>query len=460
MWIKVTSLFLSTSLMMTSMSYAFSPYSNRELDQLEKEFVEQINQSPLIIRDPLAKQYISHLGERLAQHGGLANPDFFIVKSDEINAFAGPGGHIGVNTRLILASDNESELAGVMAHEMAHVRLHHLYRMLEHEKQMKVPMLASLLAAIALGVVNPAMGTGALIATLGGFAQSDINFVRSNEKEADRIGVDVLSKSGLDPRGMANFFKKMQLNTRYYYTDNVPAILRTHPIDADRIAETENRTASMKIPHQQDELDYQLFKTLIHAEVLTDNRTALEYYKNCSEKTKKITCRFGYALVLMNINQFNQAETILTELSLEAPNNLTIAITLSRAQNANQHAKISMEKLETLLTIHPDNYALLTAFAESAMSANEHEKAVSILLKTSRLFPRDLAICESLARAQANNQHKNYAYFTAAQCQLLQGQRKEAKRLLKLAQKLNKDDLYLKARIEAKLDELNDENEK
>lgn len=453
---KFISLFLCSALALPSLSFSFSPYSNSELDQLEKEFVEQINQSPQIIRDPLAKQYIHHLGERLAQHGGLSTPDFFIVASNEINAFAGPGGHIGVNTRLILVSDNESELAGVMAHEMAHVRLHHLYRMLEHEKQMKIPMLASLLASIALGVVNPAMGTGALMATLGGFAQDDINFIRSNEKEADRIGIDVLRKSGLDPRGMANFFKKMQLNTRYYYTDNVPTILRTHPMDADRIAEAESRTASMQFPTERDELDYQLFKTLTHSIVLTDNKGALEYYKTCSQKNNNPVCRFGYALVLMNLNQYNQAEELLQQLSVETPNNLYYAVVLSRAQNGNKHAKIAMEKLQTLLTTYPDNYAILNALAESAMAANLPDKAAAVFLKTTRLFPKDLPTCESLARAEAANHRKNYAYFTAAQCALLQGQAKEAKRLLKLAQTMNKNDLYLKARIEAKLDEISD----
>src|SRR3990167_3802865 len=146
----------------------------------------------------------------------MNTPVFFLVKSNEINAFAGPGGYIGINSALILASENESEMAAVMAHEMAHVRQHHLYRMLEHQKQMRVPMLASLLASMALGVVNPTLATGALMGSMTGFAQDNINFVRSNEKEADSIGIDMLIKSGLDPRGMAGFFKKMQENMRYY----------------------------------------------------------------------------------------------------------------------------------------------------------------------------------------------------------------------------------------------------
>jgi len=441
--------------MQSSSAFAFSPYSNQELDQLEKEFVEQINLSPQVIRDPLAKQYITHLAKRLAQHGELATPDFFIVNSSEINAFAGPGGHIGVNTQLILASENESELAAVMAHEMAHVRLHHLYRMLEHEKQMKIPMLASVLASIALGALNPMMGTGALMASLSGFAQNDISFIRSNEKEADRIGIDVLYKSGLDPRGMAGFFKKMQQNTRYYYTANLPAILRTHPIDEDRIAEAENRCAQMKVTRVEQNLDYELFKELIRTTVATGEKNMLDYYQRCiKERPQDMVCHYGYALLLMNINQYAKAETELNTLYSQMPNNLYYAITLSRAENGNGHANQAIIRLQSLQNTHSDNYAVISALADSYSAAEKLSEASNTLLKASRMFPRDLPICESLARAESANRRKGYAYFTAAQCQLLQGQRKEAKRLLKLAERLTEKDRLLKARIEAKLDEI------
>lgn len=454
--LKIT--LLSTMLWITSLvAHAFSPYSNRELDQLEKEFVEQINQSPLIIRDPLAKQYIQHLAQLLSKHGSMPTPDFFIVNSNEINAFAGPGGHIGINTQLILASDNESELAAVMAHEMSHVRLHHLYRMLEHEKQMKIPMLASMLASIALGAVNPMLGTGALMATLGGFAQNDISYVRSNEKEADRIGIDMLYRSGLDPRGMAGFFKKMQLNTRYYYSANIPAILRTHPIDEDRIAEAEDRCAQMKLHEVPDDLDYHLFKELIRTTVSSDEKTQIENYQRCiAANPNELSCQFGYGLSLMNINQFEKAEQVFQKLAQSYPQEIYFTIALTRAENGHQHATQAIQQLQALQVLYPDHLAILTALAESYTAANQPGNAAAILLKASRIFPHDLSICEALARAEAQNQRKDYAYFTAAQCQILQGQRREARRLLKLAQSITKKDIYLKARIEAKLDEMKD----
>ena len=436
--------------------YAFSAYSNNELDQLEKEFVEQINQSPSVLREPLANQYINQLAKRLALHGQMSQPYFFIVKSNEINAFAGPGGYIGINTALVLASENESELAAVMAHEMSHVRQHHLYRMLEHQKQMKAPMLASLLAAIALGAINPALGSGALAASLGGFAQDNISFVRSNEKEADRIGIDMLIKSGLDPRGMSGFFKKMQQNTRYYYTANAPAILRTHPLDEDRIAEAENRTANLQLPTVEDNLDYRLFKELIRTSVASNDKQLIDYYTSECNRTnsQKNVCAYGLALAYINVNQFEHAKNAIQPLAIEYPSNLFYGITLARAEVGVNQAEEATHQLEALKTNYPNNYAILFALAETYAAANKKDQAESLLLKTSRLFPHDLVICEALAQAEANNHRKNYAYFTEAQCHLLQGQRKEALRSLAHAQTMSKKDPYLTARITAKIDEI------
>lgn len=172
-----------------------------------------------------------------------------------------------------------------MAHEIAHVRLHHLYQRIQHEKQMRIPMLASMLASIALGVINPTLGSGAMMASLSGFAQDNINFTRANEKEADRIGIDMLIKAGFDPRGMAGFFKKMQESSRYYYTSNIPAILRTHPLDDDRIAEAENRSQRLAPKNHSDALDYRLFKELIRVSVARNSKQLLDYYQvECPKK--------------------------------------------------------------------------------------------------------------------------------------------------------------------------------
>lgn len=436
-------------------SNAYSPYSNEELDELEKEFIQQINSSNAVIRNPLAIQYINQLGKTLAIQGHLRNPYFFIVKSNEINAFAGPGGYIGINTQLILASSNESELAAVMAHELAHVRQHHLYRMIEHQKQMRIPMLASMLASIALGVINPSLGTGALMASMSGFAQDSINYVRSNEKEADRIGIDMLIKSGQDPRGMASFFKKMQENARYYYTENIPAILRSHPLDEDRIAEAESRSERHHKSFYPQSLDYQLFKELIRVSVMENSKQILDYYQlACTKPGSGIACQYGYALALIDSNQYQQALNRLAPLVQQNPTNLNIQITVAEAEIGLKQFPQAITRLKELHANYPENYAVTIALAEGLINAQQSSEAAALLLKGMRQFKHDLPICEALARAQAANHRSDYAYFTEAQCQLLQGNRRLALQQLKLAKRLSTKDRLLSARIDAKIDEV------
>lgn len=432
-----------------------TPYSNKELEQLEKEFIQLINRSDSVERDPLASQFINHIGEKLAFAGRVKTPYFFIVKSKEINAFAGPGGYIGINTQLILTTNNESELAAVMAHEIAHVRLHHLYSMLDHQKQMRIPMVASVLAAAALSAINPTVGMGAMMASLSGFSQDNINFTRSKEKEADRIGIDMLIKAGFNPKAMATFFQKMQENMRYYYTANIPAILRTHPLDEERIAEAENRIS--RIPHKKytDSLDYFLFKELIRVDVASDNKTLLDYYAHqCQKKTNHSACEYGYALALLNNNNYQSAISHLMPLIEQHKDNLYFQIAHAQAEIGLSQYQPALNRLSELHNNFPDNYAVLMGYAQGLLAANQTEKATSILLKGSRQYKNDLPLCRELARAQAKANHKGFAYFTQAQCLLLEGQARAAVAQLKVAKSLTKNDPYLTARIDAKIDEI------
>lgn len=432
-----------------------SAYSTKELEQLEKEFIQLINRSDSIERNPLASQFINRIGEKLAAAGHVRKPYFFIVKSKEINAFAGPGGYIGINTQLILTTNNESELAAVMAHEIAHVRLHHLYSMLDHQKQMRIPMIASLLASAALGVLNPTAGMGAMMASLSGFSQDNINFTRSKEKEADRIGIDMLIKAGFNPRSMATFFQKMQENMRYYYTANIPAILRTHPLDEERIAEAENRINRLPAHKYVDSLDYFLFKELIRVDVASETKSLLDYYAHqCQRKNNRDACEYGYALALLRTNNFNAAMGHLNPLIEQNKNNLYFQIAMAQAEIGLGQYQPALNRLAELQNNFPEQYAVLMAYAQGLLAANQTEKATSVLLKGSRQYKNDLPLCRELARAQAQAHQKSYAYFTQAQCLLLEGQARAAVAQLKVAKNLAKKDAYLTARITAKIEEI------
>lgn len=432
-----------------------SAYSTKELKQLEKEFIQLINRSETVERKPLASQYINHIGQRLALAGHVKTPYFFIVKSKEINAFAGPGGYIGINTQLILTTHDESELAAVMAHELAHVRLHHLYSLLDHQKQMRIPMLASILASAALSALNPTVGMGAMMASLSGFTQNNINFTRSKEKEADRIGIDMLIKAHFDPRSMASFFQKMQENMRYYYTANIPAILSTHPLDEERIAEAENRISRLPVQKYADSLDYFLFKELIRVSVSSDNKQLLDYYAHqCLRKNHHDACEYGYALALLNTNNHKKAMLHLSPLIDKNKDNPYFQIAYAQAEIGLQEYQTAITRLAELQNNFPDSYAVLMAHTQALLAANHTEQAISILLKGSRQYKNDLTLCKQLARAQAQAHKKSYAYFTQAQCLLLEGQTRSAVAQLKVAKNLAKKDPYLTLRIAAKIEEI------
>jgi predicted Zn-dependent protease len=438
--------------------FAFTAYSNKELDELEKQFKQEINSSPQVIRTPLASNYINRLAGRLASQGNMAKPYFFIVSSREINAFAGPGGYIGVNTQLILTSDTESELAAVMAHEMAHVRQHHLYRMIERQKGMQIPKMASMLAAIALGAINPVLASGAIMGTLTGFEQDTINFIRSNEKEADSIGMSMLTKANFDPEGMPLFFKKMQLNSRYYYSDNIPAILRTHPLDEDRIAEADNRIAQLKSkPHEQSSPNYYFFKELIRHEVKHDPQQTLVYYqKECRQHSPDFACRYGEALSLQEGNQNTKAISLLEPLaSSEFQHNPFVNLALAKAYEDNRQndkAKAIYQEFNNFL---PNNNAVIDQYTDY-LKENNPKQALSILLKAHRQHSEDPAICIRLARVQAELHKTAEAYFTEANCHLIIGEKKAAITQLNIAKRYAKPNSYIYQRIIAKMDELKD----
>lgn len=181
-----------------------SPEMERRIGQM---FLRNVREHAKIVSDPEVQSYIHSLGYRLVANSdnNSQNYTFFMVDDPMVNAFAAPGGVIGINTGIILNSETESEVAGVIAHEIAHVTQRHLARMFERQEQLALPMLAALIGAIALTIVNPQAGQAALTGVAAGQAQYAINFTRANEEEADRIGMQILARSDFSPRGMADF---------------------------------------------------------------------------------------------------------------------------------------------------------------------------------------------------------------------------------------------------------------
>src|SRR6186713_576229 len=217
------------------------------------QVMRQLRDEGQILDDPEATEYLQALGSRIAGQATLDSAqrlNLFFVSQSSINALALPGGFIGVNYGLVLATRNESQLAGVLAHEIAHVTQRHIARRVRTQGRQSIATMAAILASILLGAA-----TGSSDAAMGGISmaqgaamQQQINFTRANENEADRVGMGFLAAAGFDPYGMPDFFETMGRRSALQATNRnaLPEILQSHPVTTNRIAESRARAAQFK----------------------------------------------------------------------------------------------------------------------------------------------------------------------------------------------------------------------
>jgi predicted Zn-dependent protease len=263
--------------------------------------VRNLRHAGLVVDDPLLTDYLNELGYRLLSHHGYqpgSQFQFFLVNDKSINAFALPGGFIGINYGLFAQTESESELASVFAHEIAHVTQRHYARAYDVGSQSNLPVLAAIIAAIVLGSQGSEIGEAALATAAAASARSQINFTRHNEQEADRIGIQILSDSGFDPEKMANFFDKIQRESRLYGI-NIPEFLRTHPVSESRIADARDRARHLPKRKINESLDYQLMRNRILALSNPDKGNSLKFYKQAikTEAGHRLTAaKYGYVL--------------------------------------------------------------------------------------------------------------------------------------------------------------------
>src|SRR2546427_688255 len=241
--------------------------------QMERRLGESIVRDirfrePAYIDDPEISEYLGNLGAQLTQVTAGARHDFefFALRDPAINAFALPGGFVGVHTGLINAADTESELASVLAHEISHVTQRHIARMIGQQQQMQIPVMAAIAAAILFGRSRPDLASGAAAAAQAGAVQAQLSYSRDFEREADRVGLQALNAAGFDARAMAVFFEKMQRSARVSDDGSIPGYLRTHPVTTERIADAQNRAASMPYRQHLDSQEFQLVRAKLRAD--------------------------------------------------------------------------------------------------------------------------------------------------------------------------------------------------
>ncbi len=354
-----------------------------EEKELGLEFFRQLHGELTITQDAEIQEYIQTIGNKLAANSDTPEYPFhfFVVMENDVNAFAGPGGYIGVNAGLILMTEEESELASVMAHEIAHVTQRHLYRSVEAQQRLSIPTIAATLAAIALSTRNAQMGQAALMGIQAGNLQFQIDFTRAHEEEADRFGMETLSRSEFDPRSMPAFFEKLQQSTRYY-GQGVPEFLRTHPVTASRISDTRGRAETYPYKQYPDSLAYQLTKAKIRVLSNTNSAEVRKYFQSKLDQgilEQRTVAQYGLGLVALNMQKYQEAESIFQTLARSYPNQEQYGAALARTAIDARQYDVGLARYKKLLEKFPSKDALRLEYTEALLKAGKPEQARNVL---------------------------------------------------------------------------------
>ena len=296
------------------------------------------SREPSYLDDPEISDYLNQLGARLvaAVPGARQDFEFFGIRDASVNAFAMPGGFVGVHTGLITTADSESEVASVLGHEVAHVTQRHIARMLGTQQQMQIPGLIALAAALLLGRSRPDIAQGAMMAAQGVMAQTQLSYSRDFEREADRIGFQTLTSAGFDARAMSAFFEKMQRTTRVMDDGSVPGYLRSHPISTERIADAQARAANLPYRQHPDSLDFHLVRAKLRAE-FGDPRDAVTEFKTAVGDLRyanEIAARYGLAVALLRAKRPRETEAELSRLGDRTKGSPMFVTLVTRARQA------------------------------------------------------------------------------------------------------------------------------
>lgn len=418
--------------------------------------VRNLRRAGLIVDDPLLTDYLNQLGYNLLAHHDKEHAtqfEFFLVNDSGINAFALPGGYIGINYGLIRETESESELASVIAHEIAHVTQRHYARAYSSQSGTELPVLAAIIAAIILGSQSSELGSAALASIAASTAQSQINFTRQNEYEADRIGISILSSAGYDPEKMANFFEKLDKESRLYGI-NVPEFLRTHPVNENRISDARGRARLLPKTQYLDSLAYHLMRQRIVALASRDKQRSEKQYKEevSSKKGAALTAsRYGYVLNLMRLQKFDLAKKEIDELLTLYPRSIPFLLAKAEIEYESKNTEMAFKTYENALKLYPANSSIMYDYISALLKAKKFKQADNLLNTFLKEPAQNPEFYKFQAEAKSALQQPALSHEALAEYYFQTGQFHQAIDQINLALKSDSNDFYTTARLEARL---------
>lgn len=374
-------------------------------------------QAPLVL-DPVLQEYVQGIGNRLViQADNTKFPfTFFMINNPVINAFAFYGGHIGIHTGLIAQASNESELASVLAHEVAHVTQRHLARRVQSQQKSGPLQIASVLGGILVALADPEAGMAVLQAGIAGGQQASINFTRNNEEEADAIGINILYRAGFDPQGAPGFFGKLAAQRRGQ-SDQL-AFLQTHPLPEDRVAQTITRARSYGPRPVAPSLDFHLAKARILARYMGTNDRNISIFQNqlnSGSNVERKAARYGLAISLFENEQYNDSLEIMQQLLKSDPENLFYLDLLTDIYIQQQRPELAVSLLSPHWQLRPQNHVLTLNLANAYIYSQNYEPAVEMLRDLLLIDNENFLAYQLLNDAYNRNQQKKEAHMAQAE---------------------------------------------
>jgi len=435
---------------------AISPLEEEEIG---RDIVRQLRSFNYLMEDTELRYYVHALGTRLASYSGYSADgfDFFVVRDRQVNAFALPGGYIGINAGLILASRTEDELAGVFSHEIAHVTQRHIARQIEASGTFNIATIAALVVAILAGASDPDVAQAALSLGLASTQQMQINFTRTHEMEADRVGIRTLAESGYDPKGMASFFQQMEERARLYGS-GLPEILQSHPVSNTRISEALNRAGDYspeQIKHY-DPLPYQLMRARTRVLTAPQASEALNFFTPEINDQKNYGARYGYSLALVRSGRYEDALKQLQALSGEI-NQPNVEIALARAQLATGEVETATTTMLNATRRFPHYVPLTLAYADLLVQSGEPEAARKVILASELANSSEPEVHRLLAVAARDLKRIAEAHYQMAEHHRLLGEYRDALNQLHAGLRNEKISETDKARLQQALNNLQKE---
>lgn len=419
--------------------------------------MRDIRASRSYLDDMEVADYLNQLGGRLVESSPEPSRpfEFFVISDATLNAFALPGGYIGVHTGLLQAAQSESELASVLAHEISHVTQRHLARMVAGTQGSTIASIAALAVAILAARSNPQVASAAIATAQATSIQTQLDFTREHEREADRIGLQILEQSRFDPQAMVSFFDRMHKFGRMY-ENNAPVYLRTHPLTTERIADVQNRVETLPYRQVLDSFGFQLARARVDA-LEREPRQAIKYFQltlTDGKYSNAAALHYGMAVAYFRTKELALAEKALLQAEKKGFEHTMLDTIGVQIQLAKKRPLVALERCRSALKRFPSQRALILVCGEAMLDNKLPDEALALVSDVLAQTGSDARLYQLQAKAYAAKGQALQQHRALAEAFMAKGNLHEAIEQLQLAQRTKGGDFYQFSMVEARLREL------